>query len=135
MLRTILTLAAGLGCAAALAAGGAFAQSPPLLASFSVGSGVLPYIEQDALTGGEAKTMSIELFALRADPDVVLSWRAAGARSGVVAFVDRDGRTLGKYYLESAWPSKVEISGLKAGSSEVLMETVTIVATGVRRVS
>jgi hypothetical protein len=135
MLRTILTVIAGFACAAALAAGAALAQSPPLLASFSVGSGVLPYIEQDAFTGGEPKTMSLELSALRADPDVVLSWRAAGPRSGLVAFVDRDGRTLAKYYLESAWPSKVEISGLKASSSEVLIETLTISATGIRRVS
>jgi hypothetical protein len=34
-----------------------------------------------------------------------------------------------------AWPSKLEIGALKAGSSEVLMETVTIVSERIQRVS
>ena len=37
-----------------------------------------------------------------------------------------DGTATARYYLESAWPSQVEISGLKAGASEVLYETVTL---------
>jgi hypothetical protein len=36
------------------------------------------------------------------------------------------GTPTAKYYLELAWPSKVEISGLKAGATEVLYETVTL---------
>jgi phage tail-like protein len=46
-----------------------------------------------------------------------------------------DGRPVARYHLESAWPSKLEIGALKAGASEVLMETVTIVCENLQRVA
>jgi hypothetical protein len=69
-------------------------------------------------------------------------WHEA-ARNGVlgdrrdadVVWFDRRGEPTARYHLENAWPSDVSISGLKAGSSEVLMETVTLVADNVQRVS
>jgi hypothetical protein len=60
-------------------------------------------------------TRAVQTWALtqkRADPDVVL--------------YSTDGKAVARYHLESAWPSKVEISGLKAGASEVLMESLTL---------
>lgn len=42
---------------------------------------------------------------------------------GTLTMYATDGTATAKYYLESAWPSKVEISALKAGASEVLYET------------
>ena len=38
-------------------------------------------------------------------------WRPAGLHPTMYA---SDGTATAKYYLESAWPSQVEISGLKA---------------------
>ncbi len=46
-----------------------------------------------------------------------------------------EGKPVARYHLEHAWPSKLEIGALKAGSSEVLMETVTIVSERIQRVS
>ncbi len=48
---------------------------------------------------------------------------------------DQNGKPVARYHLENAWPSKVEVGALKAGSSEVLMETVTIVCENIQRVS
>jgi hypothetical protein len=45
------------------------------------------------------------------------------------------GEPVAKYYLESAWPSEISISGLKAGSSEVLYETVTLMCEDLQRVA
>jgi T4-like virus tail tube protein gp19 len=48
---------------------------------------------------------------------------------------DTDGTAVAKYYLESAWPAKIEIGGLKAGASEVLYETVTLTCEHIHRVA
>jgi phage tail-like protein len=45
------------------------------------------------------------------------------------------GEAVARYHLQSAWPSKVEIGALKAGASEVLMETVTMTCESIERVS
>ena len=42
---------------------------------------------------------------------------------------------MARYHLEMAWPSKLEVGGLKAGASEVLMETVTLVCEHIQRVA
>jgi phage tail-like protein len=46
-----------------------------------------------------------------------------------------DGTAVAKYHLEAAWPSKVEISALKAGASQVLYETVTLTCHDIQRVA
>jgi len=48
---------------------------------------------------------------------------------------DQNGKPVARYHMENAWPSKVEVGALKAGTSEVLMETVTIVCEHIQRVS
>ena len=40
-----------------------------------------------------------------------------------------------RYHLENAWVSKIEIGALKAGASEVLMETVTIACETLQRIA
>ncbi len=47
---------------------------------------------------------------------------AAARKSCTLTTYATDGTATAKYYLESAWPSKVEISALKAGASEVLRD-------------
>jgi phage tail-like protein len=48
------------------------------------------------------------------------------ARKSAALVIYDHGRAVARYHLENAWPSDVSIGGLKAGSSEVLMETVTL---------
>lgn len=45
-----------------------------------------------------------------------------------------DGKPMARYSMQNAWPSKIEIGSLKAGASEVLMETVTLVCDSIQRV-
>jgi phage tail-like protein len=61
---------------------------------------------------------------------------AAGARKSCsLVMYDTEGAPVARYYLENAWPAKLEIGSLKAGASEVLMETVSFVAERITRVS
>jgi phage tail-like protein len=46
-----------------------------------------------------------------------------------------DGKPVARYYLMHAWPSKLEVSNLRAGATEVLMENVTIVCEHIQRVA
>jgi phage tail-like protein len=41
---------------------------------------------------------------------------------------DASGHVLTEYVLEAAWPSKLEISSMQAGSSDIVYETVTLEA-------
>jgi phage tail-like protein len=66
---------------------------------------------------------------------VVEGQLAAARKSCTLTMYASDGTATAKYYLENAWPSKVEISGLKAGASEVLYETVTLTCEAIQRVA
>jgi phage tail-like protein len=76
---------------------------------------------------------SLELWAWH--EAVVLGDIAAARKSCSLVMYQTDGRPVARYHLEMAWPSKIEIGALKAGASEVLMETVTIVAEHIQRVA
>jgi phage tail-like protein len=39
---------------------------------------------------------------------------------------DAGGRPAARYYLENAWPSKLELGGLEAGKNEVAVEGITL---------
>jgi phage tail-like protein len=60
---------------------------------------------------------------------------AAARKSCSLVMYNVDGKPVARYHLEHAWPSKIEIGALKAGASEVLMETVTIVCEHLQRVA
>ncbi|MGH7564619.1 MAG: phage tail protein [Gemmatimonadota bacterium] len=60
---------------------------------------------------------------------------AAARKSATLVMYNYDGKPIARYKLTNAWPSKIEIGGLKAGSSEVMMETVTLVCEHIQRVS
>jgi hypothetical protein len=47
--------------------------------------------------------------------------------TATLSLQDAQGETFQKYVLEGAWCSKLDIGGLKAGDSAVVMETITIV--------
>jgi phage tail-like protein len=55
-------------------------------------------------------------------------------RNGSIVLKSYDGAEVARYNFENAWPSKVETGSLKAGSNEVLMETVTMQAENIERV-
>ena len=72
----------------------------------------------------------------------VFAWHSEAVNAGlkarrdaVLVIRDAEGTSISRYYLENAWPSKIEISGLKAGASEVLYETVTLVCEKLERVN
>lgn len=79
------------------------------------------------------KNSSMELWAWH--EAVLMGDIAAARKSCSLVMYATDGKPVARYHLEHAWPSKLEIGALKAGSSEVLMETVTIVAERIQRVS
>ena len=60
---------------------------------------------------------------------------ALARKSCTLTMYATDGTPTARYRLESAWPSKVEISGLKAGASEVLYETVTLTFDDIQRMA
>ncbi|GGS37610.1 MULTISPECIES: phage tail protein [Actinokineospora] len=79
------------------------------------------------------KNSSMELWAWH---EAVLAGDIVAARKSCsLVMYGTDGKPVARYHLEHAWPSKLEIGALKAGSSEVLMETVTIVSERIQRVS
>jgi phage tail-like protein len=85
------------------------------------------------LTFKKGKDQSMEMWlwheAVRAG-DII-----AARKSCSLVMYSTDGKPVARYYLEKAWPSKVEISALKAGASEVLMESVTLVCEHIQRVA
>ena len=59
----------------------------------------------------------------------------AARKSCTLTMYAPDGTASARYHLESAWPSKVEISALRAGANEVLYETVTLTCDDIQRVA
>jgi phage tail-like protein len=55
-------------------------------------------------------------------------------KNGSVVLYNYDHSEVGRYTFVNAWPSKVSMSALKAGSNEVLMEEVTLVCEELTRV-
>jgi phage tail-like protein len=78
-------------------------------------------------------TSGIELWAWH---ELVMNGSLAEAQKDVtLVMYDETGTPVARYHLENAWPAKLEIGSLKAGTSSVLMETVTIVSENLQRVS
>ena len=79
------------------------------------------------------KNSSMELWSWH---EAVLMGNIVAARKSCsLVMYNTDGAPVARYHLEHAWPSKLEIGALKAGASEVLMETVAIVCERIQRVS
>jgi phage tail-like protein len=53
---------------------------------------------------------------------------AAAQKNCTITVYNTEGKPVARYRLEKAWPSKIEVAGLKAGANEMLMEIVTLVA-------
>jgi phage tail-like protein len=78
------------------------------------------------------KNSSMELFAWH---EAVRKGQPSGRKNCTLTMYNNAGEAVAKYYLANAWPFKLEISALKAGSSEVLYETVYLTADSVQRLA
>jgi phage tail-like protein len=58
-----------------------------------------------------------------------------GRKSVTLTMYNTVGEPVAKYFLTNAYPAKLEISALKAGASEVLVETVTLTAERLQRLA
>jgi phage tail-like protein len=125
------------------------------IASFSELQGITTEVEPvDFLESTDKEVVFKKLPGKRKPPTIVLkrgkntsmelwAWHEAVLQGNIVAarkscslvMYNYDGAPVARYHLEQAWPSKLEGGGLKAGASEVLMETVTIVCENIQRVS
>ena len=66
---------------------------------------------------------------------VILGDVAAARKTCSLTMFNTKGDPVARYHLTDAWPAKVEIGALKAGASEVLMETVTMTCEFIQRIS
>ena len=88
-------------------------------------------------TAGQFGTASPPTVTLTRDADgstyawawhqAALAGKPAARRTCTLAMQDAAGKPLMTYVLENAWPSKIDIAGMKAGASEVVMETIELV--------
>lgn len=78
------------------------------------------------------QTRGLELWSWH---EAALAGDIAGRKQAVLLAHGSDGAPVARYHLANAWPSKIEIGSLRSGSSQVLMETVTITCERVQRVS
>jgi phage tail-like protein len=95
-------------------------------------------VEPVTASGPNSVTLSRTLSSNKEMSDwqeLVLQTGSAGFRNCSLVMYDSVGKPVARYHLENAWPSKIEIGSLKAGSSEVLLESVTIVVEHIQRVS
>ena len=125
------------------------------IAQFSELSGITTEVEPvDFLESSEKEVIFKKLPGKRKPPHVQLkrgknanmelwAWHEAVLTGDIVAarkscslvMYNFDGSPVARYHMEAAWPCKLEIGALKAGASEVLMESVTIVCESIQRVS
>jgi phage tail-like protein len=85
-----------------------------------------------AVTLERGMTSNLELAAWH---ELALSDNAAARKTATLTVYDVTGDPVARYHLENAWPSKLEVSTLDAGASELVLETVTFVADRVTRVA
>lgn len=125
------------------------------IASFSELSGITTSVEVvDFMESSDTEVILKKLPGKRNPPTLVLkrgkntgmelwAWHEAVLMGNIVAarkscsliMYNSDGKPVARYHCEHAWPAKIEIGALRAGASEVLMETVTIVCEHIQRVA
>jgi phage tail-like protein len=125
------------------------------IASFSELAGITTEVKPvDFLESSDKEVIFKKLPGTRLPPTIILkrgknagmelwAWHEAVLNGDIVAarksaslvMYNTDGKPVARYHMENAWPAKIEIGALKAGASEVLMETVTIVCEQLQRVA
>jgi phage tail-like protein len=114
------------------------------IASFSELAGITTEVEPVEFARGAARARRLVQLSRPLSGDQSMAvWHEAVLLGDIVAArrtlelvaYNSAGRPVLRYHLENAWPSQLEISKFKAGASEPLMETVTIVCERIQRVS
>ncbi|MFI9509667.1 phage tail protein [Nocardia sp. NPDC052566] len=125
------------------------------IASFSDLQGIVAEVEPFAyLEGSDKEVRYNQLPGRLKPPQVVLkrgmngsmelwAWHEsvrsgnmkAARRSCSLIMYNTDGKAVAKYWLERAWPAKVDISAMKAGASQIMYETVTLVCEYMQRIA
>ena len=125
------------------------------IASFQELSGIVAEVEPSEYWESSGSTPQVSKLAGKLKPPTITlkrgmtgslglwSWHEAvrkGAmaqarRSASLTMFNAEGRPVAKYWLEKAWPSKIDLAGLKAGASETLIETVTFTTEYLQRVA
>jgi phage tail-like protein len=59
----------------------------------------------------------------------------AARRSVSLTAFNTEGTPVAKWWLEKAWPTKLDVGGMKAGATQTLVETVTLTAEYIQRVA
>ena len=60
---------------------------------------------------------------------------AQARKSCTLTMFNNVGKPVARYFMENAWPAKIELAAMKTGAGEVLMETVTLTAEYLQRVA
>ncbi len=125
------------------------------IASFAELAGITTEVEPvDYLQSTDKEATFAKLPAKGKPPTVVLkrgmnssmelwAWHEAVRRGDMVAarrncslvMYSAEGKPVARYYLDHAWPSKLEIGAVKAGAGAVLTETLTFVCEQMQRVA
>lgn len=66
---------------------------------------------------------------------VILGDVAAARKSASLTAYNAKGDPVARYHLTDAWPQKIEVTTLRVGAADVLMETVTMTCEFLQRVS
>ncbi|HEY8245471.1 MAG TPA: phage tail protein [Casimicrobiaceae bacterium] len=100
---------------------------------YSERDGVLlpPTRKPPAVVLRRAKTADLAIWRWHV---AALGGQQGARKSCSLVMYNTKGDPVARYHLTDAWPAKVEIGALKAGASEVLMETVTMVVERIDRV-
>lgn len=77
----------------------------------------------------------IELKRGKDSEGAVSAWLRGAPTDVTLVMYDTDGKPVAKYYLENAWPSKIEIGSLSADGNEISIESLTLVYEGMRRIA
>jgi phage tail-like protein len=154
MKRSLITIAAAMFLASTLAIEPAMAQTPdPItaarytlvidgveIASFSSLDGIVTGGQVAAGTQATPDAASVTLHRGVTGGMELWAWHksvAEGAtrlrKDATLLAYSTGGAPVMRFYLTMAWPSRLEISALKVGSSEVLTETATFSCTHITR--
>jgi phage tail-like protein len=114
------------------------------IASFSELAGITTKVDPVELLRGTTRARGLVQLSRRLGRDESLAvWHeqamfgdiVAARRTVQLVAYNSAGQPVLRYHLENAWPSQLEISKLRAGVSEPLMETVTLVCERIQRVN
>jgi phage tail-like protein len=114
------------------------------IAAFNELGGITSSIKLPRADGKAAQleTLSIVLKRGLSEDFALSSWHQAATtqltgykKNVVLIFYDTDNSPVARFNLNNAWPAEYHLSALKAGSSEIIYETVTLTGTSFQRVS